>query len=63
VSTQTGSGDIEVDMGRPSGFVQARMDGAKEQFSHGPRLLAIELAGFGGAQAARIDQITIDGVK
>lgn len=63
VSTVAGSGDIEVDLNRPSGFVQARLDGAKEQYAHGPRLISIELAGFGGNQAVRIDQITIDGVK
>lgn len=63
VSSVMGSGDIELDLDRSSGFVQHRFDGSKETYTHGQRLVSLELSGYGGEKPVRIFQITLDGVQ
>jgi hypothetical protein len=61
VTTRQGDGDILVDLGRVSGFVQARLDGSREAYTHGERLVSIQLEGVAGAAPTQIYQVTIDG--
>ena len=63
VRSTKGESELEIDLGRETGFVQTRLSGSKELYTHGPRLVSVGLGGVGGPQPTRVYQITLDGVS
>lgn len=61
VRATKGEAELEIDLDRPTGFVQTRLDGGKELYTHGMRQVSIGLSGVAGQRPVRVYQLRIDG--
>lgn len=63
VSVIPGSPDLTVDLTKPIGLVQKRLDGHKEVYVDGPRLVSVGIDGATGTDEVRIHSMTLDGAR
>lgn len=60
VSVQDGSGDLLVDLTKPSGYIQKRFPGHREFYIDGPRYVTVQLSGVTGADPQKVYLISLD---
>jgi hypothetical protein len=62
IRSDVGSSDLVIDLTKPSGFAQKRLDARKETYIDGPRFMMLDLRGVVNEDDITIDQVSIDGV-
>lgn len=63
VASEDGSPELTIDLTKPLGFVQRRLDAQKELYIDGPRLVSVELEGVGNSERASLHGVTLDGAE
>jgi hypothetical protein len=61
MATERDSPDLVADLTKPLGFVQKRMDGFKDVYADGPRLLSWELDGVTNKDTVHVYELNVDG--
>lgn len=61
-SSEKGSSELIADLTKPSGFVQKRLDGQKDLYIDGHRVITWDFSGVSNQEQVCLYQITLDGV-
>jgi hypothetical protein len=61
IASIAGSGDLTVDLTKPNGFAQKRLDRHRDVYSDGLRYASVEVAGVTNADPVSVFQIGLDG--